>query len=104
MEDGRLDELQRRMAEPFFRHWRWIIVAAWLLYIAWKIFERWGPIQAFALGDTDDNLRLAQVRALLGGQGWYDLIQHRFDPVHGVATIRRGPRSMKVKTMPLGCR
>ena len=87
MEDGRLDELQRRMAEPFFRHWRWIIVAAWLLYIAWKIFERWGPIQAFALGDTDDNLRLAQVRALLGGQGWYDLVQHRFDPVHGGANI-----------------
>ena len=87
MADGKLDELQRRMAEPFFRHWRWIIVATWLLYIAWIIFNRMGPIQAFALGDTDDNLRLAQVRALLGGQGWYDLVQHRFDPVHGGANI-----------------
>jgi hypothetical protein len=46
-----------------------------------------GPIHAFALGDTDDNLRIAQVRALLGGQGWYDLVQHRFDPVHGGANI-----------------
>ena len=87
MADGKLDELQRRMAEPFFRHWRWIIVAAWLLYIAWIIFNRLGPINAFALGDTDDNLRMAQVRALLGGQGWYDLVQHRFDPVHGGANI-----------------
>jgi len=87
MAEGKLDELQARLAEPFFRHWRWIIIGAWLLYIAWKIFERWGPIQAFALGDTDDNLRIAQVRALLGGQGWYDLVQHRFDPVHGGANI-----------------
>ena len=87
MSDGKLDELQRRLAEPFFRHWRWIIVAAWLLYITWIIFNRMGPIQAFALGDTDDNLRMAQVRALLGGQGWYDLYQHRFDPVHGGANI-----------------
>jgi hypothetical protein len=87
MADGKLDELQRRMAEPFFRHWRWVIVAAWLLYIVWIISNRLGPIQVFALGDTDDNLRIAQVRALLGGQGWYDLFQHRFDPVHGGANI-----------------
>jgi len=87
MADGKLDVLQQKMAEPFFRHWRWVIVAAWLLYVAWIIFNRLGPIQAFALGDTDDNLRMAQVRALLGGQGWYDLVQHRFDPVHGGANI-----------------
>ena len=87
MSEGKLDELQRKVAEPFFRHWRWVIVAAWLLYVAWIVFNRLGPIQAFALGDTDDNLRIAQVRALLGGQGWYDLYQHRFDPVHGGANI-----------------
>jgi hypothetical protein len=87
MAEGKLDELQARLAEPFFRHWRWVIVAAWLLYIAWITLNRLGPIHAFALGDTDDNLRIAQVRALLGGQGWYDLVQHRFDPVHGGANI-----------------
>ena len=38
-------------------------------------------------GDTDDNLRMGQVRALLGGQGWFDLRQHRFDPAHGGANI-----------------
>ena len=30
---------------------------------------------------------LRQVRALLGGQGWFDLRQHRFDPAHGGANI-----------------
>ena len=87
MGEGKLDVMLRQAAGPFFRHWRWIVAAAWLLYIAWIIFNRWASIQAFALGDTDDNLRLAEVRALLGGQGWYDLTQHRFDPVHGGANI-----------------
>ena len=87
MTEGRLDELQRRMAGPFFRHWRWIILGGWLLYVAWIIFNRWALIRGFALPDTDDNLRLAEVRAWLGGQGWFDLYQHRFDPVHGGANI-----------------
>ena len=29
---------------------------------------------------TDDAMRLVQVRDLIGGQGWFDLIQHRLDP------------------------
>ena len=51
------------------------------------MFNRWGQIRGFALGDTDDNLRMAQVRALLGGQDWFDLVQHRLDPAHGGANI-----------------
>ena len=87
MNEGRLDEWLRGLAGPFFRHWRWIIVASWLLYAAWIIFNRWALIRGFALPDTDDNLRLAEVRAWLGGQGWFDLRQHRFDPVHGGGNI-----------------
>ncbi|MFL6724541.1 MAG: AcrB/AcrD/AcrF family protein, partial [Sphingomicrobium sp.] len=87
MTEDRFVALQSRVAEPFFRHWRWMLVVAWLLYVLFIVSNRWGPIQAFALGDTDDNLRLAQVRAWLGGQGWYDLVQHRFDPAHGGANI-----------------
>jgi len=63
MAEGRLDELLRKATGPFLRHWRWIVVAAWLLYAAWIIFNRWGQIRGFALPDTDDNLRLAEVRA-----------------------------------------
>ncbi len=29
---------------------------------------------------TDDAMRLVQVRDLIGGQGWFDLSQHRLDP------------------------
>ena len=87
MIDDQLAMLQRRVAEPFFRHWRWVILIAWLAYVLFIIAGRWQLVQAFALPDTDDNLRMAQVRAWLGGQGWYDLVQHRFDPVHGGGNI-----------------
>jgi hypothetical protein len=87
MIDERMAALQAKVAEPFFRHWRWVLLAAWLIYAAVSIAARWGQIQGFALGDTDDNLRMAEVRAWLGGQGWYDLRQYRFDPAHGGADI-----------------
>ncbi|MHB2166568.1 hypothetical protein [Alsobacter sp. R-9] len=35
-------------------------------------------------GDTDDAMRLVQVRDLLAGQGWTDLVQHRLDPGAGI--------------------
>jgi hypothetical protein len=60
------------------RHWRLVVVLAWLLLSAWFLYSRWNAIQGFALGDTDDNLRISQVRALLAGQHWFDLTQHRF--------------------------
>jgi hypothetical protein len=87
MSVDRMAALQQRIAGPFFRHWRWMLVAVWLLYILFIIINRWTLIEAFALPDTDDNLRLAQVRAWLGGQGWFDLVQHRFDPAHGGGNI-----------------
>ena len=56
-------------------HWKWLVVAVWLLFCAWFVYSRWGAILSFALGDTDDNLRMSQVRALLAGQDWFDLRQ-----------------------------
>ena len=69
--------------DPIGRHWlRWLLlfwaVAAFML-IAWK----WNAIQWFALGDTDDNLRMAEVRAWMQGQGWFDLRQYKLDPPGG---------------------
>jgi hypothetical protein len=40
-------------------------------------------IAAHRFPDPDDTLRLVQVRDLLGGQGWFDLRQHRVDAPHG---------------------
>src|SRR5262245_58640260 len=87
MTEGVFQRLGRDIPELFFRRWRSILVIAWLLYALFVISTRQANIAAFALPDTDDNLRMAQVRAWLDGQGWYDLVQHRFDPAHGGANI-----------------
>lgn len=65
------------------RHWKLLTVAAWLLFCAWFVYTRWSGILAFGLGDTDDNMRMMQVRALLGGQDWFDLRQYRLNPPFG---------------------
>jgi hypothetical protein len=59
------------------RHWRWWLGFLWLLVAGLMLWDRWAAINIFALGDTDDNMRMMQVRGLLDGQGWYDLAQHR---------------------------
>ena len=69
------------------RHWKLIVLLFWLGYAGHALLIKWGQIRGFALSDTDDNLRIAQVRDLLGGQNWFDLVQHRLDPVHGGADI-----------------
>ncbi len=55
------------------RHWlRWTLISGWSC-VAWLLWQRWIYVQGLALGDTDDNMRLMQVRGLLAGQGWHDL-------------------------------
>ncbi|QJU56905.1 AcrB/AcrD/AcrF family protein [Sphingomonas sp. AP4-R1] len=63
---------------------RWFLLF-WLVGSIWLIHYKWGAIHWFALSDTDDNLRFAQVRAWLAGQSWYDLRQHRIDPPNGIS-------------------
>lgn len=66
------------------RHWRWLVVLAWLGLCAYLLANRWGSIQGFLLNDTDDNMRIAQVRAWLNdGQGWYDLRQYKLNAPDG---------------------
>lgn len=72
------------MAQADWRGWVMVIwLAAALAMIGWK----WAAIHWFALSDTDDNMRMSQVRAWLGGQAWFDLRQHRMDPLFGGANI-----------------
>jgi hypothetical protein len=66
-----------RGLELLERHWKWVVVAFWLLFCAWFIINRSNAIRFFSLGDTDDNMRMMQVRGLLHGQAWFDLAQHR---------------------------
>ena len=61
----------------------WSSSWSWLGFCAWFIFKKWLDIRYFGLGDTDDNMRMMQVRALLHGQGWFDLRQYRLNPPFG---------------------
>ncbi|QPQ54628.1 AcrB/AcrD/AcrF family protein [Allosphingosinicella flava] len=65
------------------RHWRWLTALAFILVAAWLLYQRWALIQGFAPVDTDDHMRIMQVRAWLAGQGWFDLRQYRMDPPYG---------------------
>ena len=65
------------------RHWKWAVLLVWLGFCAWFIFNKWTDIRFFDLGDTDDNMRMMQVRGLLHGQGWFDLRQYRLNPPFG---------------------
>lgn len=68
-----------RLGQFVDRHWRLLLVLVWLLYCAWLIYARWNYITGFVLTDTDDNMRMSQVRALLAGQDWFDLRQYKMN-------------------------
>lgn len=40
-------------------------------------------VGGLVLPDTDDAMRLVQIRDLLAGQGWFDMSQHRLMPPNG---------------------
>lgn len=43
----------------------------------------WTRVMAWGLVDNDDAMRVLQVRDWLGGQGWFDVVQHRLNPPQG---------------------
>ena len=63
--------------------WRRSAVLVWAVLSLFLVIAHWPDIMALSLSDADDNLRLMQVRALLAGQGWFDLTQYRLDPPRG---------------------
>src|SRR5882724_2765898 len=56
-----------------------LVVLAWLLVVLQLLAQHWTET-AQTLLDTDDAMRLTQLRDWLGGQGWYDLHQWRIAP------------------------
>ncbi|WP_095012419.1 hypothetical protein [Tsuneonella mangrovi] len=59
------------------------LALGWLAVCALFILASAGAIAHWRFPDPDDTLRLVQVRDLLAGQGWYDLVQHRLDAPDG---------------------
>ncbi|MHA6718009.1 AcrB/AcrD/AcrF family protein [Sphingomonas sp. RS6] len=75
--------VSRQLHDELDRNWLGWTLVVWLCVTIWFLVQRQGNIYWLSLGDTDDNMRLMQVRALLAGQGWYDLRQYRMDPALG---------------------
>jgi hypothetical protein len=73
----------RRLGRFLDRYWLDLTWVAWFAIAAWYVWDKWAAIQWFSLGDTDDNMRMMQVRALLHGQGWFDLTNYRLNPPQG---------------------
>lgn len=54
----------------------------WLLCCVLLLVQGAQP-GGYAFADPDDSMRLVQVRDFLGGQGWFDVSQHRVNPPLG---------------------
>ena len=83
MAEGKVSDWEARALELLERRWKLVVFLVWLGFCAWYVFDKWAQIRWFGLGDTDDNMRIMQVRALLHGQDWFDLRQYRLNPPYG---------------------
>jgi hypothetical protein len=59
-----------------------LLLAAWLI-IAIELLVQYWTQTGVTLNDTDDAMRLVQLRAWLAGQGWFDLHEPRVQPPTG---------------------
>ncbi|KKC27729.1 hypothetical protein [Sphingomonas sp. SRS2] len=76
--------VEERMLAWIERRWRTVF---WLLFIGactYFLVYKWGQVRWLSLSDTDDNMRLAEVKAWLAGQSWFDLRQHKLAPPDGL--------------------
>jgi hypothetical protein len=76
-------QIEEKVLDLLDRHWKWVVVLVWLAFVGWFLWSKWVDIRFFNLGDTDDNMRMMQVRGLLHGQDWYDLRQYRMNAPFG---------------------
>ncbi|MES2119958.1 MAG: AcrB/AcrD/AcrF family protein [Pseudomonadota bacterium] len=83
MAEGKVADWEGQVLALLERRWKLFVLLTWLGFCAWFIFSKWSEIRWFGLGDTDDNMRIMQVRALLHGQDWFDLRQYRLNPPFG---------------------
>ncbi len=83
MQDSTSAPFEDRLMAWIERHWRLMTLLLFLGTCVYFTIFKWGQISWLALSDTDDNMRLAEVKAWLGGQGWFDLRQHKLAPPEG---------------------
>ena len=78
--DGTLDRRLPQAARRDVAH----LLRMWLLLAIVILCASAGRIAQWQFPDPDDIMRLVQVRDLLAGQGWFDVAQHRVDPLREV--------------------
>ncbi|MEO7277001.1 MAG: AcrB/AcrD/AcrF family protein [Sphingomicrobium sp.] len=83
MAEGKVTDWEARGLALLEQRWKLVVVLVWLALGGWFVFTKWAQIRWFGLGDTDDNMRIMQVRALLHGQDWFDLRNYRMNPPYG---------------------
>ncbi|MGR6330510.1 hypothetical protein ACU5AX_15720 [Sphingomonas sp. XXL09] len=79
------------------------LALALLLGVVWTI-RAWGDLAQLRLPDTDDVMRLAQVRDWLAGQAWDDLHQYRLAgglAMHWTRLADLGPAALIVVLRPV---
>jgi len=79
------------------------VLLAAVLGLAWSIRD-WASLSVLRLPDTDDVMRLQQVRDWLGGQSWSDLTQYRLGagvPMHWSRVADLGPALLIASATPL---
>ena len=93
----------RRLQGDFFI----AIALAMVLGLVWTARD-WSALSVLRLPDTDDVMRLQQVRDWLGGQAWSDLVQHRLGPntatgtpMHWSRIADLGPAALLTLASPL---
>jgi hypothetical protein len=72
-----------RAFRQFSYSWRFITWLIWLVAALVLVQQQWPRIVQFALPDTDDNMRLMQLRAFMHGQSWFDLRQYALNTPYG---------------------
>ena len=75
-----------------------------VLTVAWA-WSDWANLSVLRLPDTDDVVRLQQIRDWLGGQNWHDLTQHRLGlapglPMHWSRLADLGPAAIIATLTP----
>jgi hypothetical protein len=74
----------RTVAPPAHNRMNWALLGgAWAIAAAIYTFRAIRPGAGPLYFDTDDAMRLTEVRDLLNGQGWFDLVQHRLNTPWG---------------------
>ncbi|TPG15660.1 AcrB/AcrD/AcrF family protein [Sphingomonas oligophenolica] len=76
-------QLRGQIEAELDRHWIRLTLLAWVAVTIFYVWSDWNYVRWLSLGDTDDNMRLMQVRGLLAGQGWFDLTNYRLNPPTG---------------------